>query len=169
MKCTKCGYENRAQARFCKQCGEALSRPATVPVMEVPTTSGPGGMVCPACGAANENTDARYCLRCGKPLPGAVPDHPATEPAMSPPSPPPVRHAPQSAMPPSVDREAATTTPVPPLPPVEPPSGSKQGLPRWVVWGAVGCCGLGCLVVVAAVALVAISQLGGIGWFVNVP
>ena len=162
MKCAKCGYENRAQARFCKQCGEALSHPDTVPVMEVPPTLGPGGMVCPACGAPNENADARYCLRCGRPLSDAEPDHPATQPAMSPSPPPP-------AMPTPAGRKAAATAPTPPLPAAQPPDGSKQGLPRWVVWGAVGCCGLGCLVVLAAVALVAISQLGGLGWFVNVP
>ena len=169
MKCNKCGFENRAQARFCKQCGEALIHPDTVPVMEMDPAPGAGGMVCPACGAANENADARYCLRCGKPLPGAEPDHPATEPAMSPPSPLPVRPATQPAAATPASREAATTAPAPPLPPAEPPSSSKQGLPRWVVWGAVGCCALGCLVVLAAVALVAISQLGGIGWLVNGP
>jgi DNA-directed RNA polymerase subunit M/transcription elongation factor TFIIS len=154
VKCSKCGYENRAQARFCKQCGEVLSHPDTVPVMEVVPTPGQGRMVCPACGAVNDNADARYCLRCGKPLPGAEPDHPATQPAMSPSPPPPARPVARPAMPTSAGRKAATTAPTPPLPPTEPPDESRQGLPRWAVWGAVGCAGLSCLVILAAVALV---------------
>jgi DNA-directed RNA polymerase subunit M/transcription elongation factor TFIIS len=131
VKCSKCGYENRAQARFCKQCGEVLSHPDTVPVMEVVPTPGQGRMVCPACGAVNDNADARYCLRCGKPLPGAEPDHPATQPAMSPSPPPPARPVARPAMPTSAGRKAATTAPTPPLPPTEPPDESRQGLPRW--------------------------------------
>jgi hypothetical protein len=156
-----------------------LSHPDTEPVMEVPPSLRPEGTVCPACGAVNENADARYCLRCGRPLPGMEPGHPATQPSMVPRPSMPVHPATKPSMPPLPGGRGAPTAPSPRLqagkavtersprlPPSVPSSKPKKGLPRWVVWTAVGCCGLGCLVVLAAVALVAISQLGGIGWMV---
>ena len=58
MKCLKCGFENRPDARFCKQCGQPLQ------------AKPPTGTTCPACGAANDS-DARFCRACGKPLAAA--------------------------------------------------------------------------------------------------
>ncbi|MCX7681637.1 MAG: zinc-ribbon domain-containing protein [Anaerolineae bacterium] len=78
MKCTRCGFENRPDARFCKQCGQPLAvQPAPPPVEE---------MLCPACGASYK-PGARFCSRCGNPLTtGAMPPpQPPTQPSMPPP------------------------------------------------------------------------------------
>ena len=47
--CPKCAGENDADARFCKQCGEALS----------------AALVCPACGKLGD-PDAQFCSHCGE-------------------------------------------------------------------------------------------------------
>jgi predicted nucleic acid-binding Zn ribbon protein len=49
MKCPKCHLENRADARFCGECGEKLE------------------MACPACGKTNPPT-AKFCDGCGENL-----------------------------------------------------------------------------------------------------
>jgi class 3 adenylate cyclase/tetratricopeptide (TPR) repeat protein len=49
MQCATCGTENRADRRFCSQCGNPLS------------------VSCPNCGAANEPSD-RFCGACGSTL-----------------------------------------------------------------------------------------------------
>jgi class 3 adenylate cyclase len=49
MQCATCGTENRADRRFCGQCGNPLS------------------VSCPSCGAANEPSD-RFCGACGSTL-----------------------------------------------------------------------------------------------------
>ena len=54
MLCAACGTENRADRRFCRECGAPLS------------------IQCPACGAENEPGD-RFCGSCGTSLDGAVP------------------------------------------------------------------------------------------------
>src|SRR5690242_8380613 len=55
MHCPACGTENRADAKFCGGCGQAL------------------GHSCPACGAAND-PGMRFCNECGAPLEaGAAP------------------------------------------------------------------------------------------------
>jgi predicted amidophosphoribosyltransferase len=62
MQCESCGAENRADRRFCGQCGSPLAT------------------VCPVCGAANDATD-RFCGSCGSSLgdtAGAAADGPAT-------------------------------------------------------------------------------------------
>jgi class 3 adenylate cyclase/tetratricopeptide (TPR) repeat protein len=64
--CAGCGAENRADAKFCGECGNALAA------------------ACAACGAANE-ADRKFCYECGAPLAGdrasgAVAGAPAAEP-----------------------------------------------------------------------------------------
>ncbi len=71
MKCSKCGFENRPSARFCKQCGQVLQ--------DAPST----GTTCPACGAAND-ADARFCRKCGHALTPAAKPAPHPEPAALP-------------------------------------------------------------------------------------
>src|SRR5438876_4717095 len=51
MRCPNCDAENRADARFCGECGGAF------------------GLTCPACGAANE-AGRKFCYECGSPLEG---------------------------------------------------------------------------------------------------
>jgi len=49
VTCAKCGGTNRADAKFCDDCGAPLS------------------VTCPSCGRAN-GADATFCDECGKPL-----------------------------------------------------------------------------------------------------
>ncbi len=60
MKCPQCGFTNRPDARFCKQCGQPLPGAP-------PTPLPPAGPICPACGAA-ARPGVSFCPRCGKPL-----------------------------------------------------------------------------------------------------
>jgi len=83
VKCSKCGFENRADARFCKGCGQVLQ---ASPASRTPST--PLGVVCLACGFTTAKAGARFCLRCGKPLPTAVPGGPSTQSPVPPKSPP---------------------------------------------------------------------------------
>lgn len=85
VKCSKCGFENRADARFCKGCGHVL--PAQPASRAVPTSL---GVICLACGFTTAKPGARFCLRCGKPLPAPVPaDEAPTPSSVSPPPAPP--------------------------------------------------------------------------------
>jgi class 3 adenylate cyclase/tetratricopeptide (TPR) repeat protein len=60
--CSNCGAENRADRRFCLQCGTALAQG------------------CPNCGATNE-PEARFCGNCGRALGGeATAGQPTTSP-----------------------------------------------------------------------------------------
>jgi hypothetical protein len=106
MKCPKCGFENRPEARFCKQCGQPLQAQAAP--QKPPTRP---GIVCPACGATAK-PGAGFCPRCGKPLPAAP----------APPTPPPAQPV-AYAQPPSQP------------PPPTAPSTPKRHFPRWVWWG----------------------------------
>ena len=49
MRCTKCGTDNAADARFCNQCATPLTRP------------------CPQCAHLNA-PDAKFCAQCGAAL-----------------------------------------------------------------------------------------------------
>ena len=62
--------------------------PAQPASQAVPTSL---GVVCLACGFTTAKPGARFCLRCGKPLPATVPadEPPAPSPASPPPAPPP--------------------------------------------------------------------------------
>lgn len=51
-RCGTCGAANVAGSTFCSTCGADLSR----------------GLTCENCGAAQRDSTARFCNRCGKPL-----------------------------------------------------------------------------------------------------
>lgn len=138
VKCSKCGFENRSDARFCKGCGHVLlAQPASRAV----STS--LGVVCLACGFTTAKPGARFCLRCGEPLPATVPAAVPTDelPAPSPVSPPPA-----------------------------PPSESKR---RGWSWGWIGVGGgIGALICVAVLGIAAVfvvprligEEEPGVGW-----
>jgi len=65
MQCTKCGADNKAGARFCRQCGNTLG--VTERAAPADATM---ARVCQACGAGNTPT-AKFCKGCGSAL--AVP------------------------------------------------------------------------------------------------
>ncbi len=138
MKCSKCGFENRPDARFCKQCGQTL---------RVPAPATPPGAVCPACGATAK-PGARFCPRCGKPLPAAPtpplgqPSPPATQPAM--PVEPLPSTTPSLPVPPAQPPTYAQPPAVPP-PPAAPSAPRRRPAP-WVWWG-------GCAVVILCIVL----------------
>lgn len=106
MKCTNCGFENRPDARFCKQCGQPL------PAQPTP----PASVICPACGATAK-PGALFCPRCGKPLPASTP----------PPSAAPSMQATQPSMGP---------LPQPYGPPPTAPAPAKRRPSRWPLWVA---------------------------------
>jgi hypothetical protein len=54
-RCGTCGAASSAGSDFCSTCGANLRRQ---------------GRTCNSCGAAQKDTGARYCNRCGKPLGG---------------------------------------------------------------------------------------------------
>src|SRR5215470_6558100 len=63
MRCPSCNHDNRAERRFCAECGVALAA------------------LCAACGASNEPGE-KYCGACGAslgaaPIPSTAPSHPA--------------------------------------------------------------------------------------------
>ena len=51
-RCGTCGAANSAGSDFCSTCGANMRV----------------GLICPACGAKQKDTSARFCNRCGKPL-----------------------------------------------------------------------------------------------------
>ena len=51
MKCPKCGYENREEAEFCRECGQSLQL----------------DVVCPQCGYTSPQ-GSKFCDKCGHPL-----------------------------------------------------------------------------------------------------
>ncbi len=72
-QCPKCGAENRADGRFCRQCG--------TPLRDTPPTA-----TCQACGAALK-AGARFCHRCGAPLTESTAAPPTPTPPAMPPTP----------------------------------------------------------------------------------
>lgn len=78
MQCPNCGFDNRADARFCKQCGYALPSSAPPPTPAPAPPPAPSSApalpltVCPQCGAPLK-AGARFCARCGQ----AVSEQPA--------------------------------------------------------------------------------------------
>lgn len=107
MQCPNCGFDNRPDARFCKQCGYALT--SLVPSPPAAPSSAPAlpPTACPHCGAPLK-AGARFCSRCGQ----AVQETTAVSPAPSPPY-----TAPQAVPPPAMPAAVAP-----------PPSGTKPGL-----------------------------------------
>ncbi len=174
MKCSKCDFENRPDARFCKQCGQTMQAQATQP-----TPSVSAGTVCSACGATAK-PGARFCPRCGNPLatrpapstptPASQPPTPSPSPSPSPSPQPstqpslPATPAPQTAAPPSPPSAGQTTdymrSPQQPPPPAQ-PSVSKPRVPSWIWWIGGGFIAL--LVIVVIIAVVAIKFLGAEG------
>ncbi len=73
MKCPKCGFETPAGAKFCRQCGTALTAPVPQGMPKgAETLSEPAAMHlerCPACGA-EVSAGRNFCRACGAPLPG---------------------------------------------------------------------------------------------------
>jgi hypothetical protein len=145
MKCPQCGLENRANARFCRQCGHFLQEHAVQP-----SPAAAPGTICPACGATAK-PEARFCPRCGRPLvvqPGPQPSPPI------PPSPstgstqPSMRSIPQAATTPSEPTPYAQPPHHPPPPPA--PITAERRPSRWTFW--VG-------IVVALVCVVAIGLI----------
>lgn len=149
IKCPTCGFENRPDARFCKQCGQPVQvQPAPAP------PSMPSATICPACGAT-ARPEARFCQRCGKPLP-AVPVQPST------PSPAPAQMpVTQPAMPLGAAQPPGYATP-PPVPPPSTPQAARPSLPGWI-WWAGGAAVFICIVAVVIVAVVFGPQLAGRG------
>ena len=69
MECAACGHGNRAQRRFCAECGAALACGAT----------GGQPLRCPSCGSSTEPED-KFCGSCGHGLTGATAHAPNTGP-----------------------------------------------------------------------------------------
>jgi class 3 adenylate cyclase len=65
MRCTKCGIENAADAKFCNQCATPLSR------------------ACPKCAHLNAS-DAKFCAECAEALTSDVSKSTARTPSTSP-------------------------------------------------------------------------------------
>ena len=145
MECPSCRFENRTDARFCKQCGQLLG-PQAGPVAH-PSLP---GVVCPACGAMAKQ-GARYCSRCGRALlaaPAASSPPPSqlpTLPSMPPADQPPLEYA--AAPAPAQAASTATT-------------GGR--VPRWLWWVGGAAVFLGILAVVVA-GVVFIPRLVGGG------
>jgi hypothetical protein len=152
MKCSKCGLENRPQARFCKECGQALGVPA---IRQTPPSS--SRAICSACGATAK-PDALFCPRCGQPL----------SPPLASPIPAPTRQ-----MKPGTDAQSpapSAAQPSPPSPPsehtptqIQPPSATvpearERRFPRWVPWVVV-LVALACLAIVIATVVLLGSSL----------
>ena len=65
MRCPSCNHDNRAERRFCAECGAALAA------------------LCTACGASNEHGE-KFCGGCGKQLQPAAPALAVSTPAPEP-------------------------------------------------------------------------------------
>lgn len=145
MKCPNCGFENRPDARFCKNCRQPLQ---ATPVAQAAAPSPPPAGICPACGATAK-PGARFCPRCGKPLP-AAPAPPAASPPHTqlPPTVPSMPPMPPQATPPGQPPMYAQPPSTPP-PPIE----RKRGGPRWALWAALAAMFL-CIVALIVVGIV---------------
>lgn len=67
MRCTKCGFENRGQSKFCAKCGAGMSAPPpSVPAPRPLPIRSPGvtKKVCPHCATQNL-VNAQTCSACG--------------------------------------------------------------------------------------------------------
>lgn len=101
FRCERCHGENPADARFCIDCGAALTPATTGPTTRL------AGVPCPGCKTANP-ANARFCVVCGRSLvAGAVP----------PPRPVPTRRPAQQSYP-RVDVRPAPVPVSPARPPV---------------------------------------------------
>jgi hypothetical protein len=158
MKCPRCSFENRSDARFCKQCGQPLQAQAASPAPPpLP------GRACPACGATAK-PGARFCPRCGKPLPTV--STPSTPPSAQPPLPSPPAPPDQMPTQPSMSPfpQPSTQQPGYATPPAQPPSVTppppRERPPRWA-WWAGGAAVFLCLIAVVAGIVFVPKLIGG--------
>jgi hypothetical protein len=157
MKCPQCGLQNRANARFCKQCGHSLEEQVvSPPVVAVP------GIICPACGATAK-PEARFCPRCGKPLAG----QPAPQSAV--PTPPfPTTASTQPSMRPASQVATAPPRPTPHAeppyysPPPPTPITAESRPSRWMFWVGTAVTLL-CVVAIALIVIIFRPELIGRG------
>ena len=133
MRCPKCNFENRPDARFCKRCGQPLAATTAPPVQVT---------VCPACGATVK-PGARFCPRCGQPLPAIPPAQPQgyAQPPAQPPSP-----AQPYAQPPAPAQSQGYAQPPAAPPPLAAQPPQKRKLPRWVLWAGGAAAVLLCII-----------------------
>ncbi|MBN1260997.1 MAG: zinc ribbon domain-containing protein [Anaerolineae bacterium] len=173
MKCPNCGTENRPDVRFCRRCGYALTaaqpaaerpapavqpsvtpsaQPSAVPPASRAPVVDPGsgsGMVCPACGATAK-PGARFCPRCGKPLPAvSQPQHPPQAGGLG--APPGGAH--YAVSPPAP--QGPPNYP-PPVPSTTPPTKKGKGIPIWV-WIVFG---VAALAIIVGMVFLAVKLLG---------
>lgn len=134
MRCPKCNFENRPDARFCKRCGQPLAAPTAPPAQVA---------VCPACGVTAK-PGARFCPRCGQPLPATPPAQPQGY--AQPPAP-----AQPYAQPPAPAQSQGYAQPpaAPPPPTAQPPQ--KRKLPRWALWAGIAAAVFLCIIAVVVV------------------
>lgn len=161
MKCPKCGFENRPDARFCKECGQPMQAQAVAPAPPTPPTT-----VCASCGATAK-PGARFCPRCGKPLaaeptpPTPTPPPSAAQMPTQPSMPPlPQQYAPAPSPPPPAQPPAYAQPPAQPPPPAAPFTAGRR-FPGWL-WGVAGLAAVICIAVtIVAAVLIAQQYIGG--------
>jgi DNA-directed RNA polymerase subunit RPC12/RpoP len=64
VRCSRCGVANRAGARFCTGCGQALLE---IPAAPVTPPGASSDVACPQCGG-RVSPSARFCQTCGRDL-----------------------------------------------------------------------------------------------------
>ncbi|MFP4344550.1 MAG: zinc ribbon domain-containing protein [Anaerolineales bacterium] len=130
MQCPSCGFENRADARFCKRCGTHL--PQEAPAVHEQERE----RTCPNCDAPLRS-GARFCKRCGTQI---EEEEPAVAPAAAP-----SRQEPEPTF-------AASPSPAPsvsaPPPSTPTPVPTRKAVPwlweglAFLLMGAVSCFGV---------------------------
>lgn len=67
MRCQSCGADLPEDARFCIECGSAVTRTevSTGSTVVLPQTTQKSGLACSSCGAANPDF-AIFCVQCGR-------------------------------------------------------------------------------------------------------
>lgn len=151
MECPRCGFNNRDDARFCKQCGTALRG----------TAPRAAEAACSACGAPLKPA-ARFCPRCGSAV-GSV----ATPPPMAAAAPPSARDvAPAPMTPPPIPRAPVATpaavppaTPMSATPPLTAPPRAVPGVTRWL-WALIAAGLTWCLACCGVLGLALLPALG---------
>ncbi len=163
MKCPKCGYENRPEARFCKRCGQPLVAAPPPAPPAAPSAPPAAEVTCPQCGMLSK-AGARFCANCGAPLtpPGAaaVPPFPG---AAAPPSypPPPSQPAGPAYYPPTPPSYGPPYPPSPPPPEPEAPEPEvpPSRFPRWVWFVLIGLLVL-CIIAAGVVGFLFVTKKG---------
>ncbi len=137
MQCPSCGFNNRADARFCKRCGTHLLTEAAAPQVE--------GRTCPGCGAALRS-GARFCKRCGTQV--EAQDRPAAPPST------PHRREPETVF---AASPAPPGTDPPPSAPARPPPQRAVpwlwGVVVFLLMGSLSCCGVFAIAMAPALSI----------------